>query len=318
LAPKTNKDLLRLKDLGRDEIGWILRTAGRMKRERSQGIPHPHLAGKSLGMIFNKSSTRTRISFEVGMFQLGGHTVFLTGQQLQMGRGETVADSARIFSRYLDGLVIRTFDHAEVEELAAQAAIPVINALTDKFHPCQILADIFTIMEKRGTLEGVKVAYIGDGNNVANSWLLGASIMGIDIDMATPKGYEPDSDVIAEACSNARSTGGRISLCHDPAEAARDADVLYTDTWISMGQDSQAEQRKRDFMGFCVDDSLVAAARPDVMVMHCLPAHRDEEISGETLDGPNSVVWDEAENRLHVQKAILLSLMHDDATGLYQ
>ncbi len=289
-----------------------------MKQERSQGVPHHHLAGKSLGMIFNKSSTRTRISFEVGMFQLGGHPVFLTGQQLQMGRGETVADSARIFSRYLDGLVIRTFDHAEVEELATQAAIPVINALTDKFHPCQILADIFTIVEKRGTLEGVKVAYIGDGNNVANSWLLGASIMGIDIGMATPKGYEPDSGVIAEACSIAKSTGAEISLCHDPEEVARGADVLYTDTWISMGQDSQAEQRKRDFMGFCVDNSLVAVANPDVMVMHCLPAHRDEEISGETLDGPNSVVWDEAENRLHVQKAILLSLMRDDATELYE
>jgi len=311
------RDLLRIDDLGRDEIAWLLRAAAALKKERAEGTPHPHLAGKTLGMLFNKSSTRTRISFEVGMFQLGGHPIFLTGQQLQISRGETVADSARIFSRYLDALVVRTFDHAEVEELAARADIPVINALTDSFHPCQILADLFTIIEKKGSLEGVTVAYIGDGNNVAHSWIIGAAAMGMRLRVATPEGYRPDAKVVENAMAAAGKTGAMIDIGRDPAAAAGGADVLYTDTWISMGQDTEAEQRKRAFEGFCVDSAMVKKAGPDAIVMHCLPAHRGEEIAGDVLDGPHSVVWDQAENRLHIQKAILLMLMRGDARKLY-
>lgn len=311
------KDLLRLTDLNRVEIGWLFKTAARLKKERIEGIAHRHLEGKTLGMVFYKSSTRTRVSFEVGMVQLGGYPIFLEGKGLQMSRGETVADTARIFSRYLDALVIRTFSQAEVDELASIATIPVINALTDMFHPCQILADLFTIEEKRGSLDGVKVAYVGDGNNVANSWLLGASIMGVDISVATPKGYETDSEVAKNAMKIAEDSGANVQTLTDPVEAVDGADVIYTDTWVSMGQDEQAEDRLKAFEEYRVDEKLLSKAKSDVMVMHCLPAHRGEEISAEALDGPNSIVWDEAENRLHIQKAILLMLMSDDAKSLY-
>jgi len=301
--------LISLPDLGRENIGIIFKTAERLKREKAAGAPHRILEGKTIGMLFNKSSTRTRISFEVGMFQLGGHALALSGQQLQMGRGETVADTARVFSRYLDGLVIRTYAHSEVEELAAHATIPVINALTDKHHPCQILADLFTIIEKRGSLDGVKVAYIGDGNNMANSWLLGAALTGIELAIACPAKYSPEKDVIEEAKGIAAETGAKISITNDPKEAAQNADALYTDTWISMGQDEEAEERRKDFAGFCVDAKLLGLAKKDALVMHCLPAHRGEEISADVMDGPNSVVWDQAENRLHTQKAVMVMLM---------
>ena len=307
------KDLLRLTDLSRNDIEWILRTAERLKRERERKIPHRLLEGKSVGMIFNKSSTRTRISFEVGIAQLGAQAVVLSGRQLQMSRGETVADTARVLSRYLDGLVIRTSSQSEIEELAESARIPVINALTDRFHPCQTLADLLTITEKRGSLAGVKVAYIGDGNNMANSWLLGAAIMGLNLAIATPEGYAPDPDVVSTAMKIAGQSGASITLGTDPATAAQNADVLYTDTWISMGQDDEAEKRRKDFQGYCVDETPISRARPDVMVMHCLPAHRGEEISASALDGPHCVVWDDAENRLHVQKAVLAFLMPSDA-----
>jgi len=303
------KDLVRLTDLSRADIEALIDSAARLKDDKAKGIPHTHLSGKTLGMVFNKSSTRTRISFEVGMVQLGGYPLFLSGAQLQMTRGETVSDTARIFSRYVGELVIRTYEQSEVDELAEKADIPVINALTDMYHPCQILADMLTIVERHGSLDGVKVAYVGDGNNIAHSWLLGASIMGVDLSIATPEGYRPDAGVVSEAKKIAAGTGANIELISDPAAAAKDAHVLYTDTWVSMGQEEEAKQRLADFNGYQVNAALVTQARPDVMVMHCLPAHRGEEISAEVMDGPNSVVWDEAENRLHIQKAVLLALM---------
>ncbi len=309
------KDLLQLTDLSREDIEWLMQATARLKLNPAEGSGH--LSGKTLGMVFYKSSTRTRISFEVGMVQLGGHPVYLQGQNLQMNRGETVADSARIFSRYLDGLVIRTYEHQQVTELASVSDIPVINALTDKYHPCQILADIFTIHEKRGSLDGIKVAYIGDGNNVAQSWLLGAALTGIDLSIATPAGYSPESTVVDKALKIAADTGSKIDVGTDPVDAVQNADVVYTDTWISMGQDDEAEKRRADFAGYQVNQELITKAKPDTMVMHCLPAHRGEEISAEALDGPNSVVWDEAENRLHMQKAILLLAMHEDPKSLY-
>ncbi|VAX22291.1 Ornithine carbamoyltransferase [hydrothermal vent metagenome] len=306
-----NISLLRITDFSRSEVNALFDVAARLKKERAAGVSHRLLEGKSLGMIFRKSSTRTRISFEVGMFQLGGMAVFLQDEHLQMKRGESMADTARVFSRYLDGILIRTYDHSEAEELAKEADIPVINALTDEYHPCQILADLFTIKEKKGTLDGVKVVYIGDGNNVANSWLLGAALMGVNITVITPEGYEPDPEIVAEAKSIASQTGGLVETGHDPATGVKGAHVLYTDTWISMGMDAEADIRKKAFSGHQLNEALIELAEPDVMVMHCLPAHRGEEISAGAIDGPHSVVWDEAENRLHIQKAILLKLIGD-------
>lgn len=304
------RDLLSLSDISRDEIDNLFDVARRLKRDRETGVISSPLGAKTLGMLFNKPSTRTRISFEVGMAQLGGYVITLTGDQLQMNRGETVADTARVFSRYLDAIVLRTYAHSEAEDLARFSDIPVINALTDKYHPCQILADLFTIIEKRGSLDDLKIVYVGDGNNVANSWLLGAAKMGLNFTVATPEGYEPDTYAIEEAALIAKETGANIELSNDPAEAAKDADVLYTDTWISMGQENhEIEKKLKAFSRFQLDSALVSKARPDVIVMHCLPAHRGEEISADVLDGSNSVVWDEAENRLHVQKAILLMLL---------
>lgn len=311
------RDLRRLADLGRGDIEWILRTSAALKRERGNVRAPKPLEGRSLGMIFTKPSTRTRVSFEVGMVQLGGHAVILSGDQIQMSRGETLADSARIFSRYLDCLAIRTFHQKDVEELAGVAAIPVINALTDMFHPCQALADLFTIQEKLGSLEGVKVAYVGDGNNVANSWLEAAGVMGLRLSIASPPGYEPDGQTIAEARRMAESSGAVIEISNDLEEAARNADVVYTDTWVSMGQDNETEKRLRDFKGWRVDAKLMALAAKDAIVMHCLPAHRGEEISAQVLDGAQSVVWDQAENRLHTQKAVLILLMSPTARTIY-
>lgn len=303
------RDFLRIPDFSRDEVSGILETAARLKKERKEGKPHRLLEGKSVGMLFNKSSTRTRISFEVGIYQLGAQAVVLSGDKMQMGRGETRPDTAKVFSRYLDALVIRTYAHEEVEELAKSADIPVINALTDMYHPCQILSDMLTIVEKRGKLDGVKVAYIGDGNNVAHSWLLGSAVMGINLAVACPTGYEPDRGVVAEAKAIAAKSGASLEIVHDPSAAVKDADVLYTDTWVSMGQDDETQTRRKAFAGFTIDSALAGKARPGAMVMHCLPAHRGEEITSEVMDGPASVVWDQAENRLHTQKAIMLKLL---------
>ncbi|MCX7982116.1 MAG: ornithine carbamoyltransferase [Syntrophales bacterium] len=300
------KDLIRLTDFEREELDLFLFRARELKRWQKEGVVYKPLAGKTLGMIFEKSSTRTRLSFEVGMYQLGGTAIFLSTRDTQLGRGETVADTARIMSRYLDGVMIRTFSQKMVEEFASYASIPVINGLTDLLHPCQILSDIFTIMEKKGSYEGMTVAYIGDGNNVANSWLEAACVFPIRISLACPEGYEPDPDIMREAIARA---GDRITIGSDPAKAVSQADVIYTDVWTSMGQEGEADIRRERFQGYQINERLLSVAPSDVIVMHCLPAHRGEEITQEVIEGPHSVVFDQAENRLHVQKAILEILM---------
>jgi ornithine carbamoyltransferase len=292
------KNLLSISDFSQQEILDLLEKSADLKDKRQKGIEHLPLKGQTLGMIFNKHSTRTRISFEVGMFELGGHALFLTGDQLQLNRGETIKDSAQVLSRYLNAILIRTYDHEEVVALAEHATIPVINGLTDLNHPVQILADIFTIKEKLGRIEGVKVAYVGDGNNVVYSWMLGASLMGMHLAVACPKSYRPES-------IPALSGTGKVEILEDPFEAVKNADVIYTDVWISMGQDEDAENKKKLLLPYQINQKLVAAAKKDVMVMHCLPAHREMEITSEVLDGKHSIVFDQAENRLHVQKAIL-------------
>jgi ornithine carbamoyltransferase len=303
------KDLLSIRDLTASEMDGLFCLAADLKAQQRKSIAHPLLTGKTLGMIFEKPSLRTRVTFEVGMTQLGGRAIYLAPTDIQVGKRETVKDVARNLERWVDGIVARTFSHQTVEELARHAAIPVINGLSDLTHPCQILADLFTLREKCGPLRGVKVAYIGDGNNVCHSWLYGAAKTAIDLNVACPKGYEPDADVVAFARQEAEAAGGHIALLDDAKAAAAGADVLYTDVWTSMGQESEAAKRRQDFQGFQVDTALLGLAKPDVLVMHCLPAHRGEEITDEVLDGPHSIVYDEAENRLHVQKAILVTLL---------
>ena len=303
------KDLLSIRDLTASEIDDLFDLTADLKAQQRKGIAHPLLTGKTLGMIFEKPSLRTRVTFEVGMAQLGGRAIHLAPTDIQLGTRETVKDVARNLERWVDGIVARTFTHQTVEELARHAAIPVINGLSDLTHPCQILADLFTLREKRGPLRGVKVAYIGDGNNVCHSWLYGAAKTAINLNVACPKEYEPDADVMAFARREAQASGGRIALLDDARAAAAGADVLYTDVWTSMGQESEAAKRRRDFQGFQVNAALMGLAKPDVLVMHCLPAHRGEEITDEVLDGPHSIVYDQAENRLHVQKAILVKLL---------
>jgi ornithine carbamoyltransferase len=292
------KDLLSISDFSQQEVLDLLEKSTDLKKKRQKGIEHLPLKGQTLGMIFNKHSTRTRISFEVGMFELGGHALFLTGDQLQLNRGETIKDSAQVLSRYLNAILIRTYDHEEVIALAEHASIPVINGLTDLNHPLQILADIFTIKEKLGYIEGVKVAYVGDGNNVAYSWMLGASLMGMHLAIACPKSYRQES-------IPALSGTGKVEIFEDPFEAVKNADVIYTDVWISMGQEEDTENKKKLLLPYQINQKLVDAAKKEVMVMHCLPAHRGMEITSEVLDGKHSIVFDQAENRLHVQKAIL-------------
>jgi ornithine carbamoyltransferase len=270
------------------------------------GIIYQPLAGKTLGMIFDKSSTRTRLSFEAGMYQLGGLAIYLNSRDTQLGRGETIADTARIVSRYLDAVMIRTFAQETVEEFARHATIPIINGLTDLMHPCQIVSDLFTIVEKKGTYEGLKIAYVGDGNNVANSWIDAAARLPFKLALACPKGYDPDARILERGKKKAARG---VSLYRDPVWAVKNADVVYTDVWASMGQEAEQEARAKIFESYQVNRKLMKHAKSDAIVMHCLPAHRDEEISAEILDGPRSVVWDEAENRLHVQKAILEILM---------
>ena len=298
------KHLLKLQDLSREEIAGILDLADQLKYEKKHGIAHPHLAGKTLGMIFQKSSTRTRVSFEVGMYQLGGSALFLSSNDLQIGRGEPVQDTARVLSRYLDGIMIRTFAQAEVEALAEYGSIPIINGLTDYAHPCQVLADLMTIREHKGTLEGLKLCFIGDGNNMANSLIAGCITMGMKVAIGCPKDYQPDEKLMAWAKEN-----GDFLCTDDILEAAKDADVVYTDVWASMGQESEKKIREEAFKGYQVNDTLMAVTHPGAMVMHCLPAHREEEITGKVFEEHANEIFDEAENRLHAQKAVLVKLM---------
>jgi len=300
------KDLLSEYDLERSDYKCIFENAQRLKRLLQEGKEYSPLKGKTLGMIFDKSSTRTRISFEVGMYQLGGVALFLSSRDTQLGRGEIIADTARIMSRYLNGIMIRTSSQTSVVEFARYATIPVINGLTDLLHPCQILGDLFTIIEKRGGYEGLKIAYVGDGNNIANSWINAAAKLPFHLDLACPDGYDPDAAILKRGMAEAPAG---VVLNRDPEEAVRDADVVYTDVWVSMGQETEREERLKKFQGYQVNQALIDLAKKDVLVMHCLPAHRGEEITAEVIDGPRSVIIDEAENRLHVQKAVMEILM---------
>ena len=302
-----NKDLITIKDLSREEIRELFELTKAVKQDAS--AYYGKLKAKSLGLIFQKPSNRTRVSFEVGMHQLGGYTVYLGPDDIKLGIREATKDIAQTLSRYLDVIVARTFSHQEVVELAKNASIPVINGLSDLFHPCQALADVFTINEKIGKLKGTKLAFIGDGNNVLNSLLYCGAKTGLDISIATPKGYEPDIEILKEAEKIASSTGAKIEVVKDKYEAADGADVLYTDVWISMGQEKERKKRLKAFKNLQIDEELVKKAKPSCIVMHCLPAHRGEEITDEVIDGPNSVVFDQAGNRLHMQKAILLRLL---------
>lgn len=299
------KHLLRLLDLSTEEIISILDLADQLKYESKHNIPHKHLEGKTLGMIFQKSSTRTRVSFETGMYQLGGHALFLSSKELQIGRGEPVQDTARVLSRYLDGIMIRTFDQKEVEDLAKYGSIPIINGLTDFCHPCQVLADLMTIREKFGSFHGLKMCFIGDGNNMANSLIVGGLKVGMSVAVATPDGYQPDPEVLAFA----EQYGDQFMLVNDPFEAAAGADVVFTDTWASMGQEEEKIERMKAFQGYQVNDALMSAANPGAMVQHCLPAYRGQEITEEMFEKHANEIFDEAENRLHAQKAVMVKLM---------
>lgn len=298
------KHLLKLLDLTEEEIIDLLNLADQLKYERKHNIPHPRLAGKTLGMIFQKASTRTRVSFETGMVQLGGYPLFLSSHDLQIGRGEPVQDTARVLSRYLDGIMIRTFAQKEVEDLAAYGSVPIINGLTDFCHPCQVLADLMTIREYKGSFQGLKMCYIGDGNNMANSLIVGGLKVGMTVSAACPKDYQPDAQVLDFAGKN-----GGFTLTENPVEAAVDADVIFTDVWASMGQEGEAEKRRIAFKGYQVNDDVLSAAHAECMVQHCLPAHRGEEITEKVFEAHANEIFDEAENRLHAQKAVLVKVM---------
>jgi ornithine carbamoyltransferase len=300
------RHFLALHDYNEIELYGMLTLARELKDKQKKGTPHRYLDGKTVALIFEKASTRTRVSFEVGVFQLGGHGLFMSSGTSQMGRGEPIKDSARVMSRYCDGVMIRTFGQEIVEEFAKYSDVPVINGLTDLFHPCQIMADLLTVIEHKRTYEGLTFAWVGDGNNMANTWIEAAAILGFDLRLACPHGYEPDAKVLAWAQAKAP---GRITLTSDPKLAVSDADVINTDVWASMGQESEQKEREKAFEGYCLDDALLAMAKPDCIVLHCLPAHRGEEISDSVIEGQNSVVWDEAENRLHIQKAIMATLI---------
>lgn len=308
LAPQlVQNHLLSLKDYSSSEILDLLSLAADLKKPENKYLPL--LEGKVLGMIFEKSSTRTRVSFEAGMLQLGGHAMHLSTRDIQMGRGETIADTAKVLSGYLDGIMIRTYHQDTVKELAEHSSVPVINGLTDDFHPCQVLADLLTIQEQFGTAAGKKMAYIGDGNNMANSLMIGAAKVGMDISIAAPAKYAPKPEMVALAQEIAKQTGANIHVTTDPVEAVKDCDVIYTDVWASMGQEQEALERLEHFKGFQVNEALAAHANEDYIFMHCLPAHREEEVTTGILEGPHSVVFQEAENRLHAQKALLVALM---------
>lgn len=301
--------LINLNDVTLEEIEGIFTLAAKLKKELKQGIEHHILKGKSLGMIFSKSSTRTRVSFEVGMYQLGGYPMFLSSSDIQLGRGETIHDTAQVLSHYISGIMIRTFKHSDVEDLARYGTIPVINGLTDLMHPCQILADLFTVYEVKGKLQGLKMAYVGDGNNVANSLLHGCAKTGMDIYVATPPNYRCDAAITEEARRSAAKSGSKVVITEDPEEAVSNADVVYTDTWVSMGQEAEKEMKVKIFMPYQVNDKLFSKAQDDSIFLHCLPAYRGLEVTESIIDGPNSAVFEEAENRLHVQKAIMATLM---------
>ena len=300
------RHFLALHDYTKDELDALLALAADLKGKQKGGVPHKLLDGKTVALIFEKASTRTRVSFEVGVFQLGGHGLFMHSGSSQMGRGEPIKDSARVMSRYCDGVMIRTFGQEVVDEFARYSDVPVINGLTDLFHPCQIMADLQTVIEHKKGYEGLTFAWVGDGNNMANTWIEAAAIFGFRLRLACPKGYGPDSKVLAWAEAKAP---GLISVTADPKVAVAGADVVNTDVWASMGQEAEQKEREQAFAGYCLDESLLALARPDCVVLHCLPAHRGEEISDSVIEGKNSVVWDEAENRLHVQKAIMATLI---------
>ncbi|MBP1568144.1 MAG: ornithine carbamoyltransferase [Oscillospiraceae bacterium] len=300
------KHLLTMMQLSKEEIIDLLNLADQLKYELKHGIPHPHLKGKTLGMIFQKASTRTRVSFETGMYQLGGYPLFLSSNDLQIGRGEPVQDTARVLSRYLDGIMIRTFEQKEVEDLAKYGSIPIINGLTDYCHPCQVLADLMTVREFKGSFDGLKMCYIGDGNNMANSLITGFLKVGMSVSVACPDDYQPAETVLEYA----RSTG-RFTMTNKPLEAAKGADVLLTDVWASMGQEGEAEKRKIAFAGYQINDEIMAAANEKAMVLHCLPAHREEEITEKVFEAHAEEIFEEAENRLHAQKAVMVKLMAD-------
>lgn len=303
------KDLISLHDLSSDEVKGLLELGLKLKKELKSGIEHHILKGKTLGMIFTKSSTRTRVSFEVGMTQLGGYPLFLSSNDIQLGRGETIHDTAKVLERYLDGIMIRTYAHSDVIELAEEANIPVINALTDLLHPCQVLADLMTTYEHKGKLEGLKLAYIGDGNNMAHSLMYGCAKVGMNCAIAAPKGYECNSEVVENAKADFKASGRTLILTEDPVEAIKNADVVYTDTWVSMGQESEKAERQKIFMPYQVNKELFKNADNDAVFMHCLPAYRGFEVTEDVIDGPHSVIFDEAENRLHAQKAVMATLM---------
>lgn len=313
-SPPKKRDLLSLMDLQTEEFYQLFRRAAALKAALKEGEETHTLKGRTLAMVFEKPSTRTRVSFETGMYQLGGQALFLSSKDIQLGRGEPLSDSARVLSRFVDGIMVRTFAHANLVTMAEYATVPVINGLSDDFHPCQILADLLTYQEHRGSIAGRKVAWVGDGNNVAHSWILAAARLGFHLFVATPADYSPKPSVVEWAQSSCASqpageAAGSVVLLRQPKDAVAEADLVVTDSWTSMGQEKEQKRRLRAFANYCVDSKLMQLARPDALFMHCLPAHRGEEVTAEVLDGPQSVVWDEAENRLHIQKAILEWLM---------
>ena len=299
------KDFLSITDIDGYELESIVADAIRLKRLKSAGTAHEYLRGKSLGMIFEKASTRTRVSFEVGMTDLGGHALFLNPADMQLGRGEEIRDTARVLARYVDAVMIRAYAHATIEEFARYSTVPVVNGLSDRSHPCQVLADIMTLSERFGNLNDLKLAWVGDGNNVCNTWVLSSALTGMEVVVASPPGYRPKDEFV----DRARAAGGKVSVVADPEEAVRDADVLYTDIWVSMGDEHERAERLRALKGYTIDARLLKRAPPDALVMHCLPAHRGEEIADEVMEGSQSIVWDQAENRLHAQKALLVRLV---------
>lgn len=303
------KDLLTLMDVTQEEILYLLESALELKKKHKNGEIVSSLKGKTLGMIFEKSSTRTRVSFEAGMIQLGGNALFLNSKDLQIGRGETIADTAKVLSEFIDVIMIRTFEHEKVVELAKHASIPVINGLTDDFHPCQALADLLTIYEHKKSFKGLKAAYIGDGNNVAHSLMIACAKVGMDFTLACPEGYEPKEFVVKYAQETAKATGATITVCHDPVAAAKDADALYTDVWTSMGQEEESKERLAVFAPYQINEELVQYAKDDYLFLHCLPAHRGEEVTAEVIDGSRSFVFQQAGNRMHVQKALLQAIL---------
>lgn len=306
------KHFISLHDVTHEEFSQLLSLAAKLKGEQKQGIEHHILKGKTLGMIFSKSSTRTRVSFEVGMYQLGGHALFLSSNDIQLGRGETIYDTANVMSRFVDGIMIRTFDHQDVLDLAKYGSIPIINGLTDLLHPCQALADLLTVQEHKGRLRGLKLAYIGDGNNVAHSLLYACAKAGMDISVGSPKGYECDPEIVANAKEDAKVLGSQVILTNDPVEAIKEADIVYTDTWASMGQEAEKAERAKIFKDYQVNKELFSYSKPDSIFMHCLPAYRGYEVTEDVIDSERSVIFDEAENRLHAQKAVMAMLMVGD------